>query len=235
VPLLIALLLGAIVTNTRVARMRALDGHTTVTKSLLRIGVVMLGLRLPAQEILALGATGLVVVASTVAITYFATIRMGDWFGLDKGLVTILAAGFSICGAAAIAALDDAVRAKERFVALAVAMVTVFGSIMIVAVPWLGSFIGLSSLQTAMWAGASIHEVAQVVAAASIVGPSALAIATTVKLGRVALLAPMYAIASRRGEQEGTRTPPGPVVRLRFCRRAGRVLIDQLRSGDAAT
>lgn len=207
-PLLLALLLGALVANSRWAGHRVLVGQARVTKLLLRLGVVALGLKLSVGALLDIGLGAVVVVVATVAVTYTATVVIGDRLGLDKGLVTLVAAGFSICGAAAIAAVDDAVRAKERHVALAVGLVTVFGSVMIVLVPWLGGVVGFSDDQTAVWAGASIHEVAQVVAAASVVGAGAIAVATIVKLGRVALLAPMYAVASRRGDSGPDRGVP---------------------------
>ena len=205
-PLLIALILGAVVANTRLGRLEALADQGATTKLLLRLGVVMLGLKLPIGDIAGIGISGIVIVLATVLVTYSATIVAGDRLGLDRGFVTLLAAGFCICGAAAIVAVQDAVRAKEKFVALAVAMVTLFGSLMIVLIPWLSDVIGLREEQAAVWAGASIHEVAQVVAAAAIVGPGALAIATTIKLGRVALLAPMYAVAQRRA----ARVAPPP-------------------------
>lgn len=207
-PLVIALILGVIAANTGLSELSVMSGQAAATRLLLRLGVVLLGLKLPVQEILGIGPSGLVVIVVTVATTYFLTIYLGDVLGLDRGFVTLLAAGFSICGAAAIAAVDDAVRARERYVGLALAMVTIFGSAMVLLVPWLGQLLGLTSRQTAIWAGASIHEVAQVVAAASLVGTTAIAIATTVKLGRVALLAPMYAIASRRADQRARHGAP---------------------------
>lgn len=210
-PLLIALIIGALLANSRWGNIRALQGHTSLTKLLLRLGVVLLGLRLPFGDIVGVGAAGLVVIAATVAATYGATIAIGSRLNLDRRFVTLLAAGFSICGAAAIAAIDDAVRAKEKDVALAVALVTLFGSAMIAIVPWTASVLGLTDDQAAVWAGASIHEVAQVVAAASIVGTGAIAIATTIKLGRVMLLAPVYALAARGSQREdGARLPLVP-------------------------
>jgi uncharacterized membrane protein YadS len=77
-------------------------------------------------------------------------------------------------------------------------MVTVFGTVMVVGLPLAGDLLGMSERQLGIWAGASIHEIAQVVAAASVVGPAAVAVATTVKLARVALLPVMYVVASRR-------------------------------------
>ncbi|WP_341229727.1 YeiH family protein [Nocardioides salarius] len=195
--LLVALALGTVVANSPLAHARALTGHAEVTKLLLRLGVVLLGLRLPLGDVAAIGVAGVLVVVATVVLTYAATAALGARLGLDRRLVTLLAAGFSICGAAAIAALADAVGARQKDVAHSVALVTIYGTAMIVLVPWAAARLGLSEEQGAIWAGASIHEVAQVVAAASIVGSGAVAVATTVKLGRVALLAPTYLVAVR--------------------------------------
>ncbi|GAA4753325.1 putative sulfate exporter family transporter [Nocardioides endophyticus] len=207
-PLLVALALGALVANTRLSRTRSLQGHAPVTKWLLRVGVVLLGLRLPVADVLAVGWSAAVVIMVTVVITYTGTRYLGRRLGLADDMVTLIAAGFSICGAAAIAAVSDAVQARERDVALAVALVTIFGSVMIGAVPALSSALGLSSTQGAVWAGASIHEVAQVVAAGSLIGTGAVAVATTVKLGRVALLAPTYAVAARSAGRHGEGRVP---------------------------
>ena len=209
-PLLLALVLGAVVANTAWSRSRLLEGHAWVTRLLLRLGVVLVGLRLPIGDIAAIGVRGVAVVAATVCVTFAGTRLVGRRLGLEHGFVTLVAAGFSICGAAAIAAVTGVVRVRQRDVALAVAMVTLFGSGMIVVVPWLARAWGLSPEESAIWAGASIHEVAQVVAAASLVGTGAVAVATTVKLGRVALLAPTYALAARGRRLAG---PVGANVR----------------------
>ena len=206
--LLLALFFGAILANSARLTTAFLAEQAGTAKWMLRAGVVMLGLRLPFQEIAMIGLRGLLVVVATVGTTYFLTRRIGAWMGLDGRLVTLLAAGFSICGAAAIAAVSDVARARQRDVALAVAMVTVFGGLMIAVVPWSAQLIGLGEVQTAVWAGASIHEVAQVAAAASIIGGNAIAFAMLIKLGRVAMLAPVTWAA---GRGRGTSTN-GPVI-----------------------
>lgn len=196
-PLLVALLLGTVVANTRCGDLPALANHADATKGLLRLGVVLIGLRLPLGDIAAIGLRGAVVIAATVLVTHGLTQVIGARTGLDGRFVVLLASGFSICGAAAIAAVNDAVAARQRDVAMAVALVTLYGSAMIVALPPLAGWLGLSDQQAAIWAGASVHEVAQVVAAASVIGTGTIAVALTVKLGRVALLAPVYLLAAR--------------------------------------
>ena len=215
-PLLIALALGAVVANSRWATVPVIAGHAVATRTLLRLGVAALGLQLPFADILAIGPGGLAVIAVTVTLTYLGTLQIGRRLGLDEGFVVLLAAGFSICGAAAIAAVDDVIRAKQQFVALAVAMVTIFGSAMIVLVPWLAGALALTEHEAAVWAGASIHEVAQVAAAGSLIGTSALAFAMTVKLGRVALLAPVCSLVGR-GRSEARTAPVVPWFILAFA------------------
>ena len=212
-PLLIALILGVLVINLPLGQHRLLDGHQSSTKMVLRIGVVLLGLRLPLQDIFALGPRGLVVIALTVAATFTTTCVIGDRLGIERGLVTMIATGFSICGAAAIAAVEGGIKRRNEDVALAIAMVTIFGSIMIIVIPLASGMLGLSGLQQGVWAGASIHEVAQVVAAATTAGAAAVAIATTIKLGRVSLLAVAYVAARRRdgdAPADGIRPPTVP-------------------------
>ncbi|HET9631722.1 MAG TPA: putative sulfate exporter family transporter [Terrabacter sp.] len=239
-PLLLALLLGAVVANTSWSGSRLLEGHASVTRLLLRLGIVLVGLRLPVGDIAAIGLRGVAVVVVTVCVTFAGTRLVGRRLRLDPGFVTVLATGFSICGAAAIAAVTDTVRVRQRDVALAVAMVTLFGSGMIVALPWLAHTFGLSQEQAAIWAGASIHEVAQVVAAASLVGTGAVAVATTVKLGRVALLAPTYALAARGTRDAGRSVPLVPWFLAGFVaavvlRSTGLVPAGGLAAADLAT
>ncbi|MGR0160456.1 YeiH family protein [Paenarthrobacter nitroguajacolicus] len=211
-PLLMGLVLGVIVVNSPAGRLRIFAGHQAVTKTMLRLGVVLLGLRLSLTDILALGPGVLAVIAVTVAVTFVATSLIGDRMGLDRGLVTMIAVGFSICGAAAIAAVEGGIKRKNEDVAVAIAMVTLFGTAMIVLLPLASRLLGLPSTQLGVWAGASIHEVAQVVAAATTAGAAAVAIAMTVKLGRVSLLAAAYVAARRRDGGQPVDGVKPPVI-----------------------
>lgn len=194
-PMMLALAAGCFVANACRPSSRSCRTQAAVGKAMLRLGVVLVGLRLSLSALGAIGLEGLVTAALTVAVTFAVTCIVGDRLRLDRGLVTLIASGFAVCGAAAIAAVEGGVRRSERDVALAIAMVTVFGTTMVVALPLAADLLGLSDLQTGVWAGASIHEVGQVVAAASVAGSTAVAMATTVKLARVALLPVVYAAA----------------------------------------
>ena len=216
--LLIALALGAVLANAGHVDPARLAVVGEAARWLLRLGVVFLGLQLPVQDIAAIGARGVLVIAATVTLTYVGTRLIGHRLGLDQGIVALVAAGFSICGAAAIAAVSDVTRARQRDVALAVAMVTVFGGAMIALLPWAGHLLRLDEERTAVWAGASIHEVAQVAAAASLIGGSAVAVAMLVKLGRVACLAPLcWLVGRRQSEGERRRGPAVPWFIIGFA------------------
>lgn len=209
--ILAALVIGCIAANTDIVGSAARRSQAAAARTMLRLGVVVVGYKLSVQSLASLGLGAVLVATATVAATYAATVFVGTRLGIDRGLVTLVAAGFSVCGAAAIAAVESRVRRRDQDVGLAVAMVTVFGTLMIVVVPAAGRWSGMTDRQVAVWAGASIHEVAQVVAAGSSVGVAALAVATTVKLVRVATLPAVYLVSARRhGTSTGGKVPVLP-------------------------
>lgn len=229
-PLLIALLAGAVVANV----VPVPDHWTDTAKASLRWGIVLLGLKLPIDEALDIGWEAIATVLVTITATYTGTLLIGRWLRTDEDVTRLVAVGFSICGAAAIAAVEDAVHASRTAVATAIAMVTVWGSLMIAVVPYLADRLGLEDRQSGMWIGASVHEVAQVVAAASVAGGTALvAVATTTKLIRVTLLAPMHVVVSRSAAHGSTPGIPWFVTGfvLAIAVRSTGVLPDQVLDG----
>ncbi|GFG50964.1 membrane protein [Mycolicibacterium agri] len=197
-PLLIAIVAGAVMANAWAVPERMKPGLTFSAKKLLRVGVALLGLQLVLGDVLALGAGMIAVVVAVVALGIAGTMFAGRLLGLGWAQRFLIACGFSICGAAAVAAVDGVVDAEEEEVLTAVALVVVFGTAMIGVVPVLASVAGLRDVQAGMWAGGSIHEVAQVVAAGGAIGGGALAVAVVVKLARVIMLAPVIAVVSAR-------------------------------------
>lgn len=196
------------------------EGLRWVSRVLLRLGVVLLGLQLGLDAVVGLGAGTVAAVVATVLVAFTGTLVLGRWLGVPRGLRLLVATGFSICGASAIAAMDSVAGAKRDEVATGVALVTLYGSAAIALVPLTGSWLGLDDLQVGAWAGLSVHEVAQVVAAASPAGAAAVSLAVVVKLTRVVLLAPMVAAVGiaqrRRGTTTGERPPLVPLFVLGF-------------------
>lgn len=189
--LTVAVALGAVLRNSGLLHDRLRPGTTLATRRLLRAGVVLLGLQLDVPQVLSLGAGTLAVVVVTVTVTFFGTLLIGRWLRVRRGTSLLVATGFSICGAAAVAAMESVAEAEEDEVATAVALITLYGGIALAVLPVLADPLGFSDREFGVWAGASVHEVAQVVAAASAVGAAALSAAVVVKLTRVVLLAPL--------------------------------------------
>lgn len=192
-PLLLALAIGIGVSNSPLLT-PTVSASAGPAKLLLRSGVGLLGFRISWTDLEQIGMVGMFIVVATVCVTYAATVALGRMLRVSESLTVLIAAGFSICGAAAIAAVSERVRVEQRDVGFAVALVTMFGTVMLFAVPQMAGTLGMTDDQAAIWVGASVHEVAQVVAAATLVAPTAVAIAMAVKLGRVALLAPVLSV-----------------------------------------
>jgi uncharacterized integral membrane protein (TIGR00698 family) len=190
-----AVLFGVIAANTGLVRPVFAPGIQFTAKKILRLGVALLGLRLALSDVLGLGYKVLAVIVIVVVVTFAATVRLGRWLNAGEGTTLLIATGFSICGASAVAAMNGVAEQEEEDVAKALGLVTLCGSLAMVVLPFLQPVFGLSSTAYGIWAGASVHEVAQVVAAAAPVA-GALAIAVAVKLTRVVLLAPMLAAVS---------------------------------------
>ncbi|GAA4028463.1 putative sulfate exporter family transporter [Allokutzneria multivorans] len=215
-PLTGAVVLGVVAGNLPVLPESAKAGLKWATRRFLRAGVVLLGVQLSVAQVLQLGGGMLLVVLVTVVVTFFGTVLLGRLLGLPRGLTLMVSTGFSICGASAVAAVEGIVEREESEVATAIGLVTLFGSISMLVLPLLANGVELGA-----WAGASVHEVAQVVAAASPAGAAAVAAAVVVKLSRVVLLAPLAAGLSiverrRRPAVEGKRPPLIPLFVLGF-------------------
>jgi uncharacterized integral membrane protein (TIGR00698 family) len=194
-----------------------------VTKKLLRVGIVLLGFSVSFASITALGLPLIAVVAVSLVGTLLFTAWLGRRMGLSPARSLLIATGTAICGASAIAAMEDTARADEEDVTAAIAMVTLFGTAALILLPLLQGPLSLTDLQFGEWTGASVHEVGQVVAAASPAGAAVVATAVVVKLTRVVMLAPMVAAVSvvQRMKspvrtEEGRRTPLVPLFVIGF-------------------
>ncbi len=199
IPLLTAAVgLGMLVGQFPAAQ-RGLDsvlkpGLSLAARRLLRIGIVLLGLKLSLFDIAGLGWEAIVVIVLVVVITFGATLGLGRLLRLPGTQPILIAAGFSICGASAIGAMSAVTRSKDEDTATPVALVTLCGTLAIFVLPVLRIPLGLSAEDFGVWVGLSVHDVGQVVATAQIAGPAALSAAVIVKLTRVLTLAPMVAV-----------------------------------------
>jgi uncharacterized integral membrane protein (TIGR00698 family) len=217
--LTVAVVLGVLAANAGLLPRAARPGLQFAARQLMRAGIALLGLKLAFGDLLALGWTTLVVVVAVVGATFSGTRWLGRRLGLPGDQPLLIATGFSICGASAIAAMSSVTRSDEDDVVASVALVTLCGTLAMAVLPLLHGPLGLGDVAFGRWVGASVHDVGQVVAAAHTGGATALNQAVVVKLMRVALLAPIVtgiAVARRRGERSAAdtdvpadrRTPP---------------------------
>jgi uncharacterized integral membrane protein (TIGR00698 family) len=196
-PLVAALVLGVLIGNMISIPEIFVSGQKFAAKKVLRFGIVLLGTQLALKQVVDLGGRELIVVVGVVGLTFLGTLWLGPRLGVSKSLSLLIATGFSICGASAVAAMEGVVEADEEEVTYAIALVTLCGSLAIVLLPLLRNLIGLSDPQLfGSWVGASVHDVAQVIATSSTGGDPAVQAATVVKLSRVVLLAPLVACVS---------------------------------------
>jgi uncharacterized integral membrane protein (TIGR00698 family) len=127
-------------------------------------------------------------------------------------LAQLIAAGTSICGASAVIATNTVTDAPDEDVAYAVACVTVFGSVAMFGYPLLPGLLHLDPHAFGLWSGASIHEIAQVIAASFQDGQKAGEFATIAKLSRVMLLAPTVIILGSMAAWSATKNDPVAVA-----------------------
>lgn len=214
VPLLTAAVALGIVVGQVPALRPALTGSLApglqlAARQLLRIGIVLLGLKLSLIDIAELGWVTILTTIAVVVLTFVGTMGLGRALGLPGHQPLLVASGFSICGASAIGAMGAAVRARDEEQAVPVALVTLCGTLAIAVLPALWHPLGLSATGFGHWVGAGVHDVGQVIATAQIAGTAALAVAVVVKLTRVLMLAPMVAITVAV-ERRRAADAPGP-------------------------
>jgi len=222
-PSTVAVVLGALAVNLRLHPPVLRAGTHLASHRLLRIAVVLLGLQLGLQQLLHLGLAGLAVVLVTVTVTFTGTRLLGRLLGVSPARSLLIATGFSICGASAVAAMEEVAAGDDDDTGVAVALVTLCGSLAILLLPAMRGPLGLGPVAFGSWVGASVHDVGQTVATASRV-PGALTSAVVVKLSRVVLLAPLVASValarSRRTPEKaavsGRRPPLVPLFIVGF-------------------
>lgn len=189
--LIIVIVLGMLIKNTVGVSPTMLAGTRFASKKILRLAIILLGFRLSFAQIASMGFRALGVVFVVVFSTMYFSIWLGRKVGLDDKLACLLGAGTSICGASAVVAVGSVVDADEQETAFAIAAVTLFGTLAMFMYPIIYQIGGLNEVFYGVWAGVSIHEVAQVVAAGFSVNSGVGEIATLIKLTRVILLVPV--------------------------------------------
>lgn len=203
--LTLAIMLGMVVGNTVFPRisMASAAGVTFSKQNLLRLGIVLYGFRLTFQDIAHVGISGVVIDALVLSSTFAIAWLLGTKvFKLDQKTIVLIGVGSSICGAAAVMATESVVRARPEQVIVAVSTVVVFGTLALFLYPTMYHFneqwqlLPLSPSTLGIYIGATVHEVAQVAAAASSISAEVTHIAVITKMVRVLTLGPFLLILS---------------------------------------
>jgi uncharacterized integral membrane protein (TIGR00698 family) len=213
----VALTLG----NPLLARTRA------TAQRLLPLSVIGLG---GAMDLVAVGRAGYHGVGYTIA-SIAACLALGALLvralGVDRRTGLLVTVGTAICGGSAIAAVAPVVGAEEHELSVSLATVFVLNAVALVAFPPLGHLAGLGEPSFGLWAALAIHDTSSVVGAGLAYGPTALQVATTVKLARALWIVPLTlglgALERARGEGAGRGRGKAPWFILGFVAAAALV------------
>lgn len=195
---LMALLIG-LALNFLSADVRLTPGLAFASRSLLRWGIVLVGVRVTFGQIVALGPVALLAVLAIVALTMGAGILAARRFGFDTAFGVLAGGAVAICGASAAMALATTLgerRTSQTQLTLVLVGISAMSATAMMVYPIVAHWLRMSDLQAGFLLGASIHDVAQALGAGYSYSKNAGEIAAIVKLTRVALLAPVLAIVA---------------------------------------
>jgi uncharacterized integral membrane protein (TIGR00698 family) len=213
---MVAILLGILLRTLLPLPSLAKPGLTFSVKKLLRLGIILLGIRLTLFDVFRLGLYGVPIVIVCIVSALLITSLINRWVGLPRRLGTLIATGTAICGVSAIVATAPAIDAEEEESAYAVAVVTIFGLLATLLYPYLvyRLFQG-DALKAGLFLGTSVHDTSQVVGSARVYADVfaqslALDAATITKLVRnvfMALVIPLMALLHNRSSNKASEGP----------------------------
>jgi uncharacterized integral membrane protein (TIGR00698 family) len=216
--LTVAIVLGIVLGNTLYPRVAATSGAGVgfAKQTLLRLGVILYGLRLTLHDVGQVGVAGLLIDALLLSSTFGLALLLGTrLFGLDRATAMLIGAGNAICGAAAVMATEPLLRTRAEQVTVAVSTVVVFGTLAIFVYPALYDLnlhwhvLPTGPKAFGIYAGSTIHEVAQVFAAGHSISAATADTAVITKMVRVMMLAPFLIAVSGylSRERDGAQGP----------------------------
>jgi len=214
--IMMAILLGILVNNLFKLPEVLRPGIKFSVVRILRLGIVLLGIRLSIVEAGAIGLKSLPVIIATVLSALAIVTYVSKRVGLTERLGTLIAVGTSICGATAIVATAPTIGAHDDEVSYAVACITLFGVVAMLVYPYAAHWLfDANSFQAGMFLGTAVHETSQVAGAGLVYqqyydDPRALDVATVTKLVRnlsMLLVIPLMAVLYHRRSSEGGVAP----------------------------
>jgi len=161
--IMMAIIFGLLIGNIISLPKQLNSGISFSLKYLLKLGIILLGIRLSLGDVVQIGLVGLPVIIICVVGALITANWLNKRLGLSERMGTLIAVGTSICGATAIVAMGPTIDAKEEEITYAVANITVFGIIAMFLYPYLAHLLfPQNDLSAGLFLGTSIHETAQV-------------------------------------------------------------------------
>ena len=195
-------------------------GLDLMSQTALRVGIVLVGARITAQQLVELGPLPFALLVLIMVAVIIVTVATARLFAQDRHAALLAGGATAICGASAALALYSLIgdkRVDQARFTLTLVGITVASALAMTLYPVLAAQLGLSDAQAGFLIGASIHDVAQAIGGGFSFSPAAGEVATIVKLTRVALLAPMLMLVAlwlgRSGEDKG-KSPARIPLRL---------------------
>lgn len=194
-PMIIGIVLGMLYANSLRNNLPEtwVPGIQFCSKRILRVGIILYGFRLTFQDILNVGAAGIIIDAIVVVTTILGGVLIGRFMKMDRDIALLTSIGSGICGAAAVLGAESTIQTKPYKTAVAVATVVIFGTLSMFLYPiaYRSGILEMTPQEVGIYAGATLHEVAHAVGAGNAMGPDVANVAIIVKMIRVMLLVPV--------------------------------------------
>jgi len=240
--IMMAILIGILLRNTIGLHERFQPGIKFSVVRMLRLGIVLLGIRISLGEAGAIGLKAVPIVLCTVPAALLVVTYVARRLGLSDRLGTLIAVGTGICGATAIVATAPIIAARDEETSYAVACIALFGSAAMLTYPYLAHWLfAADPFKSGLFLGTAVHDTSQVAGSGLVYqqffdDPRALDVATVTKLVRnlsMLLVIPLMAVWYHRRSAEGGKAPAWYTMVPLFV--IGFALMSLLRTlGDSA-
>ena len=206
---LIAILLGILMGNAFTPRPGMMIGLDFTQQYILKLGIIFLGIRLSFEEFIKFGTIAIPLIIVCIIGVLILIKLLIKKVPISSKMSYLIAIGTSVCGATAIVATAPVINAKKTEIAYAIANITLFGVIAMLAYPYFAEwYFNENEIKSGLFLGTSIHETSQVAAAGLIYdqqfnSPETLNVATVTKLIRntfLVIMIPLFAFLYNRGD-----------------------------------
>jgi len=195
--------------------LKSQPGIEFCSRTVLRVGVALLGARITTSQIVGLGWETAAIVTAAVVTTLLCGVLLGRYMGMNRAQSVLSGGSVAICGASAALAISAVLpqnKDSERFTLMVVVTVTVLSTVAMVIYPLLAKLLELPPELAGLFLGGTIHDVAQVVGAGYMLNPETGDYATIIKLFRVSMLAVVVIVISSLFKKERELAQDGAVA-----------------------